>query len=139
VWPIVSVEELAMWIFHPALGHFSVVVPRNQQTGAREQDRLMVRARRREHLELLGEAHPVLSKAKILRSARADYMWRILVPREHFAQAMREMAEQIQFTNVKSEAAMHTDKVGADYVRMLHNCHGLFAKLQDRQADEPGE
>lgn len=125
-----------MWVFHPALGHFSVVVPTNQTTGAREQDRLMVRSRRKEHLELLRAAHPILSKTKILRSARGDYMWRVVIPRADFVQVMREMVEQITYTNVKSCAGAHSDKVGADYVHALHACHTLFAKLQDRSSED---
>ncbi|MFO1010534.1 MAG: hypothetical protein U1F29_10775 [Planctomycetota bacterium] len=106
-------------------------MPRNQKTGEVEHDRLMVRARKREHLELLRSQHAVLTGMRILRSPdHADYRWRVLVPRSVFAEVMREIVERLTVTNVKSDAHVHEAETGRDYVSALHACHALFAKLQ---------
>ena len=140
VWPIVSVEELAMWMILSRTGFLSVVVPRNQKTGEIEHDRLMVRARKREHLELLRSQHTVLTGVRILRSPdHADYRWRILVPRSDFADVVREIVERLDVTNVKSDGHAHEAETGRDFVSALHACHALFARLQDLEDGEPDE
>ncbi len=128
-----------MWLILSRTGFLSVVVPRNQKTGEIEHDRLMVRARKREHLELLRSQHDVLTGVRILRSDNADYKWRIIVPRRAFAEVMREIVERLAVTNVKSDAHVHEVETGRDFVNAMHACHALFARLQDREgtgADE---
>lgn len=120
-----------MWLMLSRTGFLSVVVPRNQKTGEIEHDRLMVRARKREHLELLRSQHAVLAGVRILRSPdHADYRWRCVVPRRVFAEVMREIVEQLAATNVKSDAHAHEAETGRDFVSALHSCHALFARLQ---------
>lgn len=124
-----------MWLILSRTGFLSVVVPRNQKTGDVEHDRLMIRARKKKHLELLREQHAVLAGVRILRSPpHADYRWRIIVPRSAFAEIMREVAERLDVTNVKSDAHLHETETGRDFVNALHACHALFAKLQ-RESD----
>lgn len=123
-----------MWLILSRTGFLSVVVPRNQKTGEVEHDRLMVRARKREHLELLRSQHTVLAGKRILRAPdHADYRWRIIVPRSAFAEVMREIVEQLAVTNVKSDAHVHEAETGRDFVSAMHACHALFARLQDRE------
>ncbi|MBL8863467.1 MAG: hypothetical protein JNK02_15855 [Planctomycetes bacterium] len=111
-------------------------MPRNQKNGEVEHDRLMVRARKREHLELLRSQHAVLAGMRILRSPdHADYRWRVLVPRSVFAEVMREIVERLDVTNVKSDAHAHEAETGRDFVSAMHACHALFARLQDRTPD----
>ena len=125
-----------MWLILSQVGFLSVVVPRNQRTGEVEHDRLMIRARKREHLELLRSQHEVLMGVRILRSPNhADYRWRVLVPRRAFAEVMREIAERLDVTNVKSDAHVHEAETGREFVSAMHACHALFARLQ-RGTDE---
>lgn len=129
-----------MWMILSRTGFLSVVVPRNQKTGEIEHDRLMVRARKREHLELLRSQHTVLTGVRILRSPdHADYRWRILVPRSDFADVVREIVERLDVTNVKSDGHAHEAETGRDFVSALHACHALFARLQDLEDGEPDE
>lgn len=119
-----------MWIILSRTGFLSVVVPRDQKTGEIEYERLMVRARKREHLELLRSQHAVLSGMRILRSNNADYMWRMIVPRSAFAEVMHEIVDRLAVTNVKSDAHTHEAETGREFVSALHACYALFAKLQ---------
>ena len=122
-----------MWLILSRTGFLSVVVPRNQKTGEIEHDRLMIRARKREHLELLRSQHAVLTGLRILRSPdHADYRWRVLVPRSVFAEVMREIVERLDVTNVKSDAHAHEAETGRDFARAMHDIHARLARLQDR-------
>ncbi|MCK6444955.1 MAG: hypothetical protein L6Q99_01045 [Planctomycetes bacterium] len=124
-----------MWLMLSRTGFLSVVVPRDQKTGEIEGDRLMVRARKREHLELLRSQHSALAEVRILRSDGADYRWRILVPRSVFAEVMREIVERLAVTNVKADAHAHEAETGREFVRAMHDIHARLARLQDA----PGE
>lgn len=129
-----------MFIAHPQLGFYSVVVPKNQRTGAMEPDRRMVRARRRADLERLKERYPVLAEATILESpAHADYRWRLLCERDAFAQVMQQMAEQIDYANVKAESHRHDGLLGVAFSAAMHASHAAFARLQVQRADDADE
>lgn len=129
-----------MWLILSRTGFLSVVVPRDQKTGEIEHDRLMVRARKREHLELLRSQHAVLASVRILRSPdHADYRWRIIVPRSVFAEVMREIVERLVATNVKSDAHAHEAETGRDFVQAMHDVHARLARLQDRGDAGPTE
>lgn len=128
-----------MWLILSRTGFLSVVVPRNQKTGEVEHNRLMIRARKRKHLELLRSQHPVLAGARIIRSDSADYMWRVLVPRSDFAEVMREIVERLDVTNVKSDAHLHEEDTGRDFVSAMHTTHAVFARLQDCAGGKAGD
>lgn len=129
-----------MFIAHPQLGFYSVVVPKDQRTGAMEPGRRMIRARRKADLVRLKARHPILAGAPILQSpAHADYRWRLLCDRDAFAQVMREMAELIDYDNVKGESHRNDDQLGVAFSTAMHACHAAFARLQDRRSDEAGE
>lgn len=129
-----------MFIAHPQLGFYSVVVPKNQSTGAIEPERRMVRARRRADLERLKERYPVLANAPILESPpHADYRWRLLCDRDAFAQVMQRMAEQVNYSNVKGESHRHDELLGVAFSAAMHACHAAFARLQVQRADDLGE
>ena len=129
-----------MWLILSRTGFLSVVVPRDQKTGEIEHDRLMVRARKREHLELLRSQHAVLTGMRILRSPdHADYRWRVLVPRSVFAEVMREIVERLTVTNVKSDAHVHEAETGRDFALAMHDIHARLARLQDRDGNRADE
>jgi len=83
-----------MWIFTNQ-GFISAVAHRDKP------DYLLVRARRREHLEAIFPGY------EISQTEQADYRYRILVSREHFAQAVAEEARAIDYPNFKNSIADH--------------------------------
>ena len=95
-----------MWICS-RYGFFSVVCAsdRTGKNRAVDTSLLMVRARDRVHLELLMERFPKqLGDYKITETAHNDYRFRILVSRPHWVAVARELAEDIDYGNFKSEA-----------------------------------
>lgn len=89
----------------------------------------MIRARKREHLKNLIEACPSLN-TEIIESASTDYRYRIVVPKFAFADALRDLALGLDWTNVKAEAEKHSAKVGADFCDALHETWGAFHRIQ---------
>lgn len=110
-----------MWIF-TIYGFFSVTQP-----AIRGRGKLQVRARRREHLERLIDAHfsecPA-GKPDILTTLDSDYRYRIVVPKRVWLRVMRDMTAEIQYSNFKNAAAAMGDQEYVDaangvWMRML--------------------
>lgn len=80
-----------MWFFTRE-GFISVVADRADPSGKR----LLVRARRREHLERW------FPQAEVFSVTPRDYEWRAWVPRSDVARAAATAAEAIAYTNFKA-------------------------------------
>ena len=94
-----------MWIQSPTLGGFSVVLADDLQTRRPDPDTVMIRARDRRHLERLQAAAPSLAGCEIVGPERGlDYPCRIVCPKEAFADALRAIALDLAYRNVKNEA-----------------------------------
>jgi hypothetical protein len=92
--------------------------------------KLMIRARVRQHLELLQRDHPSLCRYPIIRSEPGrDYLWRIIVPRTTFARVMAAMVAGIDYSNFKSAAAAALD-LEPSYVHALHEVWSVLRRLQ---------
>lgn len=116
-----------MWIQHPELGAFSIVLA-DDNRGQPDPDLLMIRARRREHLVLL--QCKGLAGRKIIENAGTDYRWRIIVEKEAFAVAMADLVRQLDYRNVKSRAHREEAKVGKGFVSALHRIWATLHEIQ---------
>jgi hypothetical protein len=123
-----------MWIF-TRYGFFSIACA-EKQGGGTDEDKVMVRARMREHLNSLRERFPdtSLSTAPILTHAGTDYMFRIIVPKTEWAAILSELAMELNWRNSKSEAAKFAREKGTShhYIEALHDVWSIMAELQDR-------
>jgi hypothetical protein len=119
-----------MWIIHPSLGAFSVVLASDLSTHLPDPDKVMVRARRTEHLQLLQERCTQLADAEILETAATDYRWRIVVEKADFASALGEIAGEIDYTNVKSCASQNKASVGSGFVAAMSRIWSALYSIQ---------
>lgn len=122
-----------MWIFTKH-GFFSAVCAR-QGNGSRSQpvdpNRIMVRARRRSHLEALRERFDgLLSDCEIQESTGTDYAFRLFVPKAAWTEVMAGLAAETDYDNFKSEVARHQGRAGADYEQSLHKVWSVMHRLQ---------
>jgi hypothetical protein len=109
-----------MWIYTP-WGAFSVVKQRGS-TGA-----LTVRARLQSDLEQLRVRHlPTLGP--VLHTTMTDYPFRAFVSPADFAKALAEIAEAIDYPNVKAETMRVS---GLDRERVYHNIHAATVGLEN--------
>lgn len=122
-----------MWLF-TRYGFFSVACPRNKD-GSVGTEKVMVRARMREHLENLRERFPetALSRAEIRVDAGTDYMYRLFVEKSEWASVVSQLAMEQTWPGFKSEAARFERlKSGSTrYVDALHQVWWTMSKLQE--------
>lgn len=122
-----------MWLFTKH-GFFSAVCARKGD-GSHSQpvdpDRIMVRARVRQHLEALVERFPdLLGECECQESAGTDYAFRLFVQKSTWTQVLAGLAEETDYDNFKSEVARHQGRVGAAYEHSLHEVWSVMNRLQ---------
>lgn len=122
-----------MWIF-TKYGFFSAVCAR-MGDGAHGQpvdrNRLMVRARLREHLDALKKRFPTLLDQHDIREfTGTDYAFRVFVDKTTWSKILTELAEEIDYDNFKSEVARHQGRSGAAFERSLHEVWSVMYRLQ---------
>jgi hypothetical protein len=107
-----------MWIC-TKYGFFSVVRANNEE-------RLLVRARKKGHLEKL------LGKAVVFETPDRDYRYRAFVSREDFARIMEDEIGDINYTNFKN--SVKDDRLHDLYTEfwMLHHRY-----QEEREYDQP--
>lgn len=121
-----------MWIIDPRIGLVSVVVADDPDTGKPSNERIMLRGRRRAHLENLRRLCPSLAGARITAARKdLDYPVRLVVDRSAFEQALTELARTLAYRNVKSCAHTNEAALGTDFVRAMHDVHARLARIQD--------
>ena len=122
-----------MWLF-TKYGFYSVVCARQDDGGYGQpidEDRLMVRARLRQHLETLQTRFPaVLGDAEILAFPGSDYAFRIFVPKAAWVKVAAEFAGEIAYDNFKAEVARGDADQG--YEAALHDVWSVMNRLQRR-------
>jgi hypothetical protein len=122
-----------MWLF-TRHGFFSAVCARQGDGGHGEPvdpDRIMVRARVREHLEALKGRFPdLLDQCEVHTHAHTDYAYRLFVPKPAWAQVLAGLAEETDYDNFKSEVARHQGRAGAAYEHSLHEVWSVMHMLQ---------
>ena len=122
-----------MWIFTKH-GFFSAVCAR-QGNGKHNQpvdpDRIMVRARLRDHLEALKRRFPdLLGGCEIHETTSTDYAFRLFVQKSAWMQVLAGLVEETDYDNFKSKVARHQGKAGADYEHSLHEVWSVMNRLQ---------
>lgn len=122
-----------MWLF-TRYGFFSVVLARKLQNGqvttVPDPERVMIRARRRNHLEMLLKRFPDLGDPEILETCGTDYRYRAVVPHDAFSDVAKTIAAEIDYTNFKSECAeaMPDDQA---YLNTLHAIWDVHYGMQE--------
>ncbi len=122
-----------MWIF-TRHGFFSVVSAR-QGNGKYGQpvdpDRIMVRARVRDHLLALKKRFPdLLGDCNIQTTRGTDYAFRLFVQKSAWKLVAAGLAEETDYDNFKSEVARHQGQAGAAYEHSLHQVWSIMNRLQ---------
>ena len=120
-----------MWLF-TKYGFYSVVCAR-QGDGRLgrpvDTNRVMVRARVRDHLEaLIGRFQDQLGAAEIQAFPGSDYAWRIFVPKQSWTTAVAALAEEVDYDNFKSAVAHMRGRDG--YEQALHDVWEVMYRLQ---------
>jgi len=115
-------------------GMFSAVCPRTEEGRGLdiETDKIMVRARVRGHLETLQIRFPTLREAELIETPHADYRFRIIVPKQAWADAVAEMISEQEYTNFKNAAAAAQGPDDGGYVHALHDVWSVMYGLQRR-------
>lgn len=122
-----------MWIFTKH-GFFSAVCARQgkgQYGQPVDPDRIMVRARLRNHLESLKKRFAdLLGECEIHEFAGTDYAFRLFVQKSAWSQVVARLAEETDYDNFKSEVARHQGRAGAAYEHSLHEVWSVMNRLQ---------
>jgi hypothetical protein len=127
-----------MWIIDPRIGLVSVVVADDQFTGKPSTDRIMLRSRRRAHLQNLKSLCPALADTPITAARKdLDYPVRLVVDRAVFVEVLAELGRKLAYRNVKAEAHRHEAELGAGFVAAMHRVHATLAQIDDREGDGP--
>ncbi len=94
-------------------------------------NRIMVRARLRQHLEALKERFgDLLGDCEIKEFAGTDYAFRIFVDKSVWSQVLVGLTDELDYDNFKSEVARHQGSEGAAYERSLHDVWSVMNSLQ---------
>jgi hypothetical protein len=124
-----------VWIFTKH-GFFSAVCARQgdgRHGQAIDPDRIMVRARVREHLEALKGRFPdVLGRSDIQHSTTADYAFRLFVEKQAWREVLAGLADDTDYDNFKSEVARSQRRRGAAYEESLHDVWSVMHRLQTK-------
>jgi len=121
-----------MWIA-TIYGFFSVVCARTKDGAGKEidTDTLMIRARRREHLDTLIRRFPeFLGAIEILETHHTDYRWRIICPKSVWAECMKDMVMEQTYPNFKSACEKRFEHHNP-YIDVLHRVWSIMFKLQN--------
>lgn len=123
-----------MWIF-TKYGFFSAVCAR-QGDGSHgrpvDVNRIMVRARLREHLEALKARFPtILGRCKIQEFVGTDYAYRLFIGKSSWSRILAEMAEETDYDNFKSAVAKHQIYAASEYEHALHDVWSVMNELQE--------
>jgi len=122
-----------MWLF-TKYGFYSVVSARQGDGGYSQpvdDERMMVRARMRNHLESLRERFvELLGPSEIQVSQGTDYAYRLFVPKSNWSQVVAELANETDYDNFKSAVAKHQGANGTAYNHALHDVWTVMNWLQ---------
>ncbi len=122
-----------MWIF-TQLGFYSAVCAR-QGDGRKNQpvdpERMMIRARLREHLVNLVERFPEeFQGCEIMKSAGTDYAYRLFVNKAVWSAVLTKLANETEYDNFKSAVGRQQGAAGTAYLDALHDVWEVMYRLQ---------
>ncbi len=117
-----------MWIF-TRYGFFSIACAR-QTDRTLDPDKVMVRARRKQHLQSLQSRFSAIAASAIVTLPDRDYRYRIIVPKKDWSAIMTALAEEQTWSNFKNETARFQGAGGSDYVNALHHVWDVMYGFQ---------
>lgn len=127
-----------MWLF-TKYGFFSVVNARKGRghvTEPLDPDTLQVRARSRAHLENIIARFDALHGSEIIETPRADYLFRILVPRDVWGDIAGDLVGEITYDDFKGECGRRHESLvespSDDYIDALHKAWHTMNEFQGR-------
>jgi hypothetical protein len=123
-----------MWLF-TKYGFFSAVCAR-QGDGKHgrpvDPNRIMVRARARDHLERLKKRFASdLGGCEVRETTSTDYRFRLFVDKQVWSNVVQRITAEVDYDNFKSEVARFQGKSGKDYEHALHDVWSVMLRLQD--------
>lgn len=124
-----------MWLF-TVYGFFSVAsaqiddVTNPEKFYYIDSDNMMIRTRVRQHLVNLQNRFATLEPLEIKVSNTNDYMFRMIVPKAVWADCVKAMAEEQEWSNFKNECHEKEERLGRPYVNALHAIWSVMYKLQ---------
>ncbi|HXB67022.1 MAG TPA: hypothetical protein VNY05_02195 [Candidatus Acidoferrales bacterium] len=121
-----------MWIF-TRYGFFSIACAR-RPNGSLDAQTVMVRSRRRSHLQNLKSHFREIATAEVVALPKRDYRYRLILPKTVWATIIAALADEQEWSNFKNEAARFQGAVGADYVHALHEVWEVMYNLQESEA-----
>lgn len=121
-----------MWIF-TRYGFFSIACARRRD-GSLDSQTVMVRSRRKAHLQKLQSRFQEIATAEIVALPERDYRYRLILPKPVWATIIAALADEQEWSNFKNEAARFQGAPGADYVHALHEVWGVMHNLQVSEA-----
>jgi hypothetical protein len=110
-----------MWVF-TKYGFYSAVCARDKR-GKIDRKNVVIRSRRRDHLQRLIDQVPELA-SPILDHAGTDYAYRIVVPKSTWQGALDSLAADIDYDNFKGSVK------DPDYLSLLHEVWAAGMRLQ---------
>ena len=117
-----------MWLF-TKYGFYSAVCARRAGQPL-DHDRVMVRARLREHLDALKGRFPdLLGDRPVVVAAGTDYACRIFVDKAVWARIVSDLADDVDYGNFKSAVARHQGTTEYE-----HALHGVWRVTYDVQS-----
>lgn len=126
-----------MWQF-TKYGFFSVVAARKDRgrSLAIDPGMVQIRARVLGHLRALRERFPELRDAELIETPRADYLYRIVVPKDVWAGVAGALADEIDYDNFKDACARQHDpedeKARSEFLAALHEVWHVGNDMQAR-------
>jgi hypothetical protein len=125
-----------MWIF-TRYGFYSIACA-DAAGGGVDPHTLMIRARRRAHLEKLQARFASLGHTQIKVTPGRDYRYRIVVPKQVWVGIVSELAQEQEWSNFKNEAERYQSTPGTDYAHALHEVWSTMHRFQEKEKDRPG-
>jgi hypothetical protein len=115
-----------VWLF-TRYGFYSIACAR-QPNGTIDRGTVMIRARRAAHLSNLQKRFPALTDGEILTLPNRDYHYRLIVPKEVWADTLAELGREQDWANFKNEAAKFNGH--DEYVNALHKVWSVMYGVQ---------
>jgi hypothetical protein len=120
--------SLGMWLF-TRYGFFSVACARRPNDSI-DPDNVMIRSRRKAHLQNLQTRFHELAAAELIALPDRDYRYRLIVSKPLWSKIVAELTNEQDWSNFKNEAARFQGTRGSDYIHALHRVWEVMYEFQ---------